>query len=324
MKRFLSDEKYILNAFLRAADDLGIDHKKALNDLGLSRVLLSSPENFVPSHIFNLVLEEIAASYHCHDLALRVAQHLTSPHLGLAARITAFSLDLRSGLKHADNYSLYYQDTGCWQHNIVDKQVHLYKPASTFSSQYNPQRNLLGTAQMVLLLKKLTNNLWHPSSICLSFSDPSYRFTETFETFFQCEVRFQQGRDEICFVEDILDYSLETADPNMQQSLENQVKALQKSLFEDRDFVECVKMIIDQRLRFSTCTAAELAQFMGMSIAELVDKLDAAGTNFEDLLQQQRLKRAQYYISRFNCPVDLVARAVMPENPATLTALLEA
>ncbi|QQD19160.1 AraC family transcriptional regulator ligand-binding domain-containing protein [Spongiibacter nanhainus] len=324
MKRFLSDEKDIANAFLRACDALGIDHKNALKELGLSRVLLNYPECFVPSHMFNLVIEELARTYHCHDFALHIAQNLTVPHLGLTAKIASFSLDLRSALNHADNYSLYYQDSGCWQHHIADGQVCLYKPTTPYSSHYYPQRNLLGSAQMFMLLGQLTDGLWQPSSISLSFPDPGYRFTDTFSDFFQCELSFQQNRDAIYFSEDYLDYNLSTADLNMQQNLETQIKGLQQSIFEDRDLVDCARMIIDQRLRFSSCSETELAYFMGVSTVELTDNLNAVATSFKPLLQQQQLERARYYTKRFNCPGDLVARAIMPEEPEKLSALLTA
>lgn len=322
MKRFLSEEKYLVNAFLRACDQLGVDYKQAFKTLGLSRVLLSSPETFVPSHLFNAVLEAIARDYHCRDLALHIARNLTTPQLGLAARIAAFSLDLRSGLAHASRYALYYHDTGCWQYRIEDQQVCLYKQATPFTSQHIPQRNLLGTAQMFQLLGLLTDKLWQPSSVSLSFSDPGYRFTETFEAFFQCHLVFDQDKDAIHFAEEYLDYSLGTADPTMLHNLETQVDGLQRALFEDRPPVEQARLIIDQRLRFSSCTAEELATCMGMPLDQMTAIFDGVDTSFEEILEQQTVERARYCLNRFSPPLTLVTGALMPDDPARLAALL--
>lgn len=323
MKRFVSDEKDIANAFLRACAALGIDHKHAFKELGLSRVLLNTPESFIPSHLFNLVLEDIARNYHCRDLALHIADNVTVPHLGLAARIAAFSLDLRSGLHHADNYSLYYQDSGCWQHHLHDGQVCLYKPATPYFSQYYTQRNLLGTAQMFMLLRQLTDNLWQPTSVSLSFSDPGYSFTDTFSAFFQCDLSFDQDKDAIYFAEDYLDYTLSSADLTMQQNLETQIKGLQQSLFEDKDLVNRARMIIDQRLRFSSCSEEEVARLMEMPTEQFHSELSKAGTNFTQLSNERYLERVRFYIKRFNSPTDLTLRAAMPDNPAKLAALMD-
>lgn len=324
MKQFHSDELDVLNALLAACKGLGIESRDTLKQLGLSRALLNAPETFVPSHLFNAVIEEIARGYHCHDLALHIARNLTTPHLGLAARIAAFSLDLRSGLAHASRYALYYQDTSCWQYQIADQRVCLYKQATPFTSQHIPQRNLLGTAQMFMLLGLLTDKLWQPSSVSLSFADPGYRFTETFEAFFQCDLAFEQDKDAIYFAEEYLDYSLGTADLTMLHNLETQVDGLQRALFEDRPPVEQARLIIDQRLRFSDCSADELAMYMGMSSDQLAAIFDDAGTSFAAILEQQTVDRARYCLKRFNPPLTLVTEALMPEDPGRLATLLSA
>lgn len=324
MKRFLSDEKYLMNAFLRAGDQLGIDYKRVFKALGLSRVLLNSPEAFIPSHLFNRVLETIANDDHCHDIALHIAQNLTTPHLGLAAKVAAFSLDLRSGLAHAQDYNLYYQDTGCWRHHLADQQVCLYKPGTPFCSHYNSQRHLLGTAQIYLLLEQLTGGLWQPSAVSFSFPDPGYRFTDTFESFFACELAFDQDKDAIYFPEDDLDVSLTTADLGMLRSVETQINELQMTLFEDQDILGRARLVLDQRLRFSACTEPELAQLLGLSAAQLHNELSQANTDFSRLYLERCADRATFYIRRFNAPTDLVCQSLSPDNPEQLAQFLVA
>jgi hypothetical protein len=192
--------------------------------------------------------------------------------------------------------------------------VTLFKPASNFSRKHFRQRNLLGTAQMFLLLGNLSENLWRPNKLSFSFANPGAKFSQTFHDFFDCELHFDQVNDEISFPANYLKFTIRTSDPTLLRGIELQIKTLQSNLLHDRDFIDRARLLIDQRLRFAYCSEDELAFYMKVSNTELENELRQANSSFKLLLEQQIYARATDYLNNFHAPSNLIASALMPEN----------
>jgi len=323
MKHKLTEDEDVLHALFEACKSLGIDLKDAASKAGLPAKLLTLANHFVPSHLFNYLLETIAKDYHCQDFALHIANKLQSPELGLPTTVMSLSADFKTGLEHASHYSAYYQDTGYWRHNICDQQVTLVKSANSLSSTYYRQRNLLGTAQMFLLLNTLSNHFWQPTKVCFSFSDPGAKFSQTYRDFFDCELIFDQPNDSISFPVDYLEFSISSSDPMLLRSMEVHIRGLQEELLHGRDIVERARLIIDERLRFAHCSEEELAFYMKLSTADLRSEFDKANTNFTDLLEQQISARAVFYTQRCHVPMDIALTSLMPHDEDRLYDLLK-
>jgi hypothetical protein len=323
MKPTLTEDEDVLHALFETCKSLGIDLKDAASKSGLPAKLLTLPNHFVPSHLFNYLLENIAKKYHCQDFALHLANKLQRSELGLPTTVMSLCSNFKTGLEHASHYSAYYQDTGYWRHEICDEQVTLIKSANSLSSKYYRQRNLLGTAQMFLLLNTLSSDLWQPKKVCFSFPDPGAKFSDTFHDFFDCELIFDQPNDSISFPADYLEFSISSSDPMLLRSMEVHIKGLQEELLQGRDFVERARLLIDERLRFSHCSEEELAFYMKLSCAELRSELKQANTNFSQLVEQQISDRAAFYAERCHVPMDIVLSSLMPYNEDRLYELLK-
>lgn len=323
MKHTLTEDEDVLHALFEACKSLGIDLKDAASKAGLPAKLLTLPNHFVPSHLFNYLLETIAKKYHCQDFALHLANKLQTPELGLPTTVMSLSSDFKTGLEHASNYCAYYQDTGYWRHQICDEQVTLIKSANRLSSTYYRQRNLLGTAQMFLLMNTLSSHLWQPKKVCFSFSDPGAKFSQTFHKFFDCELIFDQPNDSISFPVDYLEFSISSSDPMLLRSMEAHIRGLQEELLHDRNIVERARLMIDERLRFAHCSEDELAFYMKLSTADLRSELEKANTNFTEVLEQQISARAVFYSKRCHVPMDIVLSSLMPYHEDRLYDLLK-
>ena len=322
MKQPLSEDENVLNALIETSKDLGIDLEAAISKLGLSEKLLSSPGQFVASHLFNCLLEAIAKDYHCHDMALRIASKQPEPQLGLPTSLMALSSNFRSGLNKASEYSAFYHDTHYWQHDVCEDHVRLFKASTPYSSQYFHQRNLLGTAHMFTLIGNLSNHLWHPNKLSFSFPDPGAKFSQTFHDFFGCELLFDQDEDSITFPLEYLEYSIASSDPSLLRGMELHIKSLQEELLQDRSFIERARLLMDERLRFAHCGEAELAHYMAVSTEQLRVELRLENVTFNALFEQQICKRAAEYTQKYHAPSKLIAAALMPENKTRLLELM--
>ncbi|NKI16238.1 AraC family transcriptional regulator [Spongiibacter sp. KMU-166] len=318
-----SEDEIVLHALQEATRSLGIDLEHSLKRLGLSPRLLAPPGRFAASHLLNYLLEDMAQHYHCQDLALHVADKLSAPQLGLPARVLSLSLDLENGLDKAAQFPVFYRDTCYWQHSVMAGQVTLSKPASPFGSQFFRQRNVFGTAQMFMLLRQLTGKLWHADAVSFSFSDPGGNFTQTYRAFFNCELHFNQVVDAIHFSDEFLNYQFAGSDVNMLRMLEARIVTMQRELLRQRDFLDQARLLIDQRLNFSTCTLDELAVYMNRSEGQLSGDFDSSGMTFDALLHQRRVERAKYYATALRAPANVIAAALFPgSNETDCTALI--
>lgn len=322
MTQSLTEDDDVLNALIATCDDLGIDLKRVIADMGLPAKILTAAQQFIPSHLFNCVLETIAANYHCRDLALHIASELQSPQLGLPTTVMALSNTVGTALNNASKYSAFYHDTSYWQHRISDTEVSLFKAASPFSSEHYRQRNLLGTAQMFLLLNSLSPHLWRPNKVGFSFPDPGVLFSKTFHTFFACDLLFDQAEDSISFAADYLEFHVSGSDINLLRGIENQTAVMKRLLLQDRNLVDQARLLINERLRFAHCTEAELAHFMEISSEQLRDELNRANISFAEILEQQICKRAKEYVKKYHAPIKLITSALMPENEDRLSHLM--
>ena len=322
MKSPLSQDVDVLNALKSATQTIGFDLQDAVIGLGLPPDLLKSPDQFVPSQLFNCLLESIARDYHCHDIALKVAQNLHSPQLGLPARVMELSPNLRIALDKATQYGAFYRDTCPWQHQVSDSEVAIYKLNTDIGSQHLRQRSVLGTAQMYLLLRKLSGNNWHPHRVSFSSPDPGARFSDTYKDFFNCEIDFDQPINAVHFSEHYLDYSIATSNNTLLQTIEHHIQGLQRELTKDGDLITKAKLIINQRLNFGYCSINELTHDLSTTKELLLDELHSHGLNFESLMEQQISEKANYYLTEFHAPTELILSSLMPQNEPRLNDLL--
>jgi len=324
MTKFVSQDEDVLNALKTATHRIGIDLPDAAMNLGLPPDLLANPDQFVPSQLFNCLLESIARDYHCRDLALKIAEHLETPALGLPTRMMALSKTFGDALAIATQYSAYYRDTGHWQHQIGEDGVTLFKALNPTANSYFQQRSLLGTAQMYRLLQHWSGNAWQPSAVSFSFSDPGARFTDTFKQFFATELRFDQAFDGIHFPVDCLGLNITTANDQLLYGVLAHIDSLEQEINKGGDLISQARLVINQRLSFASCNLEELAYYLNVSADSLSAELDAQGLSFEQLLEQQIAEKANYYLTEFHAPTELILSALMPDNEPRLSELLMA
>ena len=322
MKQFISQDADVLHAVNTAADELGIDLQDVAIKLGLPPDLLKHADQFVPSQLFNCLLETIGRDYHCQDFAVKAATHIQTPLLGLPTRVMGLCASFQQAFERAAQYSAFYRDTSYWQHQIGEGQVCFYKAGSSFNSEHYRQRNLLGTSQMFTIISELSGHLWRPNKVSFSFADPGARFRTTFDEFFQCELEFDQSFDGVYFPEGYLEYKISSCNVDLLRGVEMHISSLQEELKQGGDLLAQAKLIINQRLSFGCCSLSDLAHFMSLPEPQLVEELERAGISFSELMDQQIAEKANYYLTEFHAPTELILSALMPGNEPHLNDLL--
>jgi len=321
MARNLSENGDIVNALYSATSALGIKLEDYCLNLGLPKALLHSPEQFSSSHLYGYLLDSIATEFHCHDLSLHIAEALHAPRLGFPANLLSYSSTFHDGLDEANRYKIFYHDIGHWHWHPVGEQVSLQKRCEEAAKCFH-QRNLFGTAQMFLHLQLLANNLWRPSKVYFSFESPNGLILDKFHRFFNCELVFKHEFDAVAFDRKYLSFSIANSDPTKLRYALQQLNAMQQALFKNKTFLERTAILMAQRLRFSDCTAQNIAEDMELSIEEFSNQLAVNACSFKELHEQQLLQRLHTYVVDWKVPPELAANALLPKNKSLQTILL--
>ncbi|GAB2189267.1 hypothetical protein MAH1_08750 [Sessilibacter sp. MAH1] len=322
MKQIVSQDTDVLLSLEAASKDLGFDLLDEVIKLGLPPDLLKNPDVFVPSQLFNCLLEHIANDMHCKHLGLLMAHHLQTPHLGIPTRVMSLCQNFREALLKANEYSAFYRDTGPWQSSTEGNNVSIFKIHDLIDGHHYHQRSLFGTAQMYHLILQLNGSEWQPSSVSFSFANPGGRFYETYQNFFDCAVKFDQPFDGVTFDAKYLDSSIVTADRELLKDIELHIETLNSEILTNGDFISHAKQIISQRLNFATCTLEEVAEFLSLTPCDLSKRLEQSALSFITLLEEQVCEKATFYLTQLNAPVELILSALMPGNEPRLNDLL--
>lgn len=322
MKQIVSQDTDILRSLESTSKEIGFNLEDEVIKLGLPPNLLSNPDLFVPSQLFNSLLENIAQNLHCHDLGIRMAKHLNSSHLGLPGRMMLLCETFKQALDKATHYSAFYRDTGPWQYCIDNDNVSIFKTHDYNGEQHYQQRSVFGTAQMYKLITTLSANQWKPTSVSFSHKDPGARFTETYKAFFNCDILFDQTFDGVSFDADHLNDDIISADKELLFNIEQHIEGLNKEVLNDNDFLSHVRQIISQRLNFSNCSLAEIADSLSLTSDDFSERLQQRTMSFKTLLEEQICEKANIYLTQFNAPTELVLSTLMPGNEARLNELL--
>ncbi|GAA4935058.1 AraC family transcriptional regulator ligand-binding domain-containing protein [Halioxenophilus aromaticivorans] len=323
MTKLVSQDQDLLNAVKLATDELGINLGEAAMKAGLPPDLLGNAELFIPSQLFNCVLEAIAQDFRSPDLAVVIARHLASPSLGLPTRIMGLSRNLADALDISTQYGAFYRDTGHWQHQIGQQQLVLFKRNNNYQKHFQ-QRNLLGTAQMHCLLGQWLGCEYAPNKISLGISNPHPKAEEALQDFFACELEYEAERDAFYLPEDSLQQAISTSNGELLQGVIAHVHGLQEEITKGSDVVAQTRLVINQRLSFASCTLDDLAFYLKTTPEVLTRALAQHKLSFEEILEQQIAEKAHYYLTDLHAPIELIVEALMSNNPQRLNELLMA
>ncbi len=322
MKQIISQDADVLRSLESATKDLGFDLEEEVIKLGLPPSLLNDPDLFVPSQLFNCLLERIAKSLNCYDLGIQMAKHLSAPHLGLPTRVMSLCQNVKQALDKATHYSAFYRDTGPWQYQISDKTVKVFKVQDFQDQQKYLQRSLFGTAQMYSLITKLCDSQWKPASVSFSHKNPGGKFAQTYNDFFDCPVLFDQAFEGISFDAEHLNDAVVSADNELLFNIEQHIESLNKEILCGGDILSNARQIINQRLNFANCTLEEVAQFLSLSPNDFSKRLEQRAISFITLLEEQVCEKANFYLTQLNAPTELILSTLMPGNEPRLNELL--
>lgn len=132
-----------------------------------------------------------------------------------------------------------------------------------------------------------------------------------------CQVALRQTRDRLLFPAALLQVSMESANPELQEAGERSVRRLIQR--HPLDLGRQVGAVVERNLASGSCTLPVIAEQMRMPAHMLQRRLKALGLHFEDIVDQLRRERAESLLPQAQIPLTEVAFLLGYGDPSSLT-----
>jgi len=150
-------------------------------------------------------------------------------------------------------------------------------------------------AWLFFTLQELTNQSTPIQQV--HFRHPEPASINEHQKIFNCQIAFEQTRDEIIIAQEVLDFLLPLANPQLIQHLETILQEQLDQLYPSNTWAEAVSQTINQLLlKGEQPKLADVAREFSLSSRQLQNKLSAEGTSYRKLLEQIRKKMALRYL----------------------------
>lgn len=136
---------------------------------------------------------------------------------------------------------------------------------------------------------------------------------------FGCEVYFEQPCNGLVFGR--ADFNVRGSGRNrlLKSILASHLDGVASQHAPPRSFEAQVLGILEQRLTTASCTQAAVARVLGVSVSTFIRRLKVEGVSYRQLLQTQRLQRAERLLRLDDSPVASIALAVGYSDNASFT-----
>lgn len=289
-----------LSGLEEATVELGVSALPLLRRFGLDPQQLKKSENYVSAVVITEFLEAAAHEFDCPHFAILLARHRPNLAFGVLAQIIKASPDVGTALTNAHRHlRMWTQATG-WELETQGEQAILIRTAHYQATGSMRQAVLLSLAIYTRLLQGLLGPNWSPEVVNFTMNAPSE--LQYYRRFFRAKLAFDQEYDGLRFPASDLATPISSSDPELLAIIEQHIASLEQVSGDSlRDKVE---LLIRQQLDSRSCNLDGISARLGMHSKAVQRTLVAEGTSFKQLLNEARLKLAEFYLR--NSSIDLL------------------
>ncbi|KZZ60726.1 hypothetical protein A3762_15270 [Oleiphilus sp. HI0125] len=270
--------------FLRLIDN-GYSESLLQSRYGLSLSYLDAEENRVPLDRYYALWRDAVSYTKEPDLALQLAAEELSQSMGLVGHVFFNCKTLRSAIEH---YQRYYRIVNEsiqieLQSNDQDFAIcyHVKEPA--IYSSYEMEYSLALAAYRA---RRLLQSGLDIRYVSFPHSKPAY--AASYETLFQCPVKFDQPVASIVFNAAYLDYPMPRNSPTLYRVLTVHLDRILASLKANLSIKEQVRQIVAKKLSDPNLDAGTVARRLNMSRNTLYRRLKKEGVSYHEIVDEVR------------------------------------
>jgi AraC-like DNA-binding protein len=293
-----------LSNFAEVAQQVGVNARRLLRDVGLDWGVLGDPDLLLPAEAVATLLESAARESGCQTFGLRMAESRRLSDFGAVSLLIAHQPTLRASLQTVVEYRHLINEVLVMQVEEIGGFFHVRVELVLRGSVPRRQPYELALGVMFRMLSAVLGPRWRPNSTRFSHAAPDdlsvHRRVFRSEVLFDCEFN-----EIICWGED-LDRANPAADPAMAQYARRFVDGLSDP--DRRSATFEVRKALYLRLPEGGASIGQVALALGLTVRTLQRRLDAEGAEFSDLLNGVRRELAERHLESASCSVSEVSR----------------
>lgn len=280
-----------LSGYVDLALSLGLDPMLLLRSVGIGPAGLAASDVWLPGEAVDQLLERSAAEANCDNFGLRLAERRGLSTLGPVALVAREEPDIRSAMHIVLRYiALHNEALRSWltETNSLTT-IHIHAAAGASLGRQAIELIVGATCR---ILREFLGPTWHPVSVC--FTHPAPPDLDTHHQILGPSIEFDQGFDGIvCYSHD-LDAANPLADPLLRPYAREYLRTLAPT---GETIADQVRAVIESLLPVQRCSAAAVADRLGMDRRTLHRHLTRTGETFITILDTTRLDLAHRYLT---------------------------
>ena len=293
----------VLAPFSDLIRELGAEPNAVLEAANIGADVLKDPDILVPFTSVLQLFEAAIATTGCKHFGLLLGERNSLQNLGLLGLLFRSSPTLGVAIKEIIKH------LGVHAQGII-RELHVDGAVAYISTDFERvelaqeiQIVQMSVAMNWKLTQLVTNNRWHPSSICFAFSEPDN--SVFYRRFFNIPVQFNAEFNGIVFHSSDLDLPLKEYDPLLNQEMQRQVGKLEEEIV--GDFVADVKRTIRKNMKLGICSIDSTVRFFPFQKRTFQKKLKNNGVTYQGLLDEVRFQKAEVYLIKSDINISQLA-----------------
>jgi len=294
--------KPFLRSLVAYIEGCDIDAEPLLSSVGLSRDELNNGDEFLPGHIYSLLLKEGAALSTDPAFGLHFGQSAESERWGVLGYIMTCCSTLVEAMFCLKRYQDLVGSMGTLIVNPVGDALRMIWDTDFQPLSIQAEETVTG---WVTFGRWVTNE--HLAIDSVHFSHGRPLDAKPYEDFFQCPVVFDSSFNGLEVQVSVLNTPLKQPDDKMKGWLMQHADDRLKTIEEPQTFLSQVKRYIQETLPMKLPELAEISELMEMNPRTFQRRLEKKGCNFSSFVEEVRHELAIQHLGQSNYSITDIA-----------------
>lgn len=285
---------------------LGADPIVVLAEAGIDPELFDDPDNVITYAARGRLMAHCVVRTGCKHFGLLVGQQLGLHSLGLAGYLVKTSPDVGTALRCLGRLLNLHVHGAVMPLAIEGDSAMISYLACQPRVEATEQIGDGAVAALFNIMRTLCGPRWKPTEAWFAHRRPAD--TRPFQQFFRAPLRFDAERYALVFSTNWLSRASVGADPDLRRMLQKEVDKLADK--QHGGFPEQVRDVLRTALLTGHGTADQVAMLFSMHPRTLGRRLQAFGTNFQELMNEGRFEIARQMLENTTLEVSEVGTAL--------------
>ena len=286
-----------LTGYFPVAEDLGLNVAPLLRRAGLSRTMISNPEQMLPARAVVRLLEDSANESGCATFGLRMAEQRQISDMGLISVLIVHQPTLGDALAVLSEFRNRINSNLTLQIERHGDDIFLREHFALDPPLYSRQVKDLALAVLYKACRSVLPDTWRPQCVCFSYGRPAAADRQLYDRLFDCSLYFGSDFDGIV----MNGRDMAIANPRSDPTLASHARELVAGVLtpETRTVGEEVEQSIRILMPAGRASIGEVAHALGSNVRTLQRKLEREDLAFSELLDRVRVQQvSQHFASR--------------------------